>query len=255
MYNPTYLTDYVIPTFVSTKAVIDDLQLVELSPSRSLADFATAYKESERVASAAEQAAASGQNQVSQSNAFTMDLETFRGTISQMWYTASYGAALHSTGAILGLLKQGKLSEQEAMAHADNVVRTMNAIRQLSLRGQLDKIKKGAVGLLPLAYVAVIAVVAVIIVAIIVYGIVCMKDTSQKNAMLNDMCKGASGDAQFRICAEAMKTPTAALDLNAAISGTATKVIIAGFAVLVLSFLPFFTLKIVQARRVAAGKA
>jgi hypothetical protein len=142
--------------------------------------------------------------------------EFLKRTVGAVSLNAYNGYVLHMSGAVADLVQAGRVSEDEAKKHADNVAMVFRAIKTMDVRGDFSGIKyqpkaQSGLGVLPAfiaAYGGWLIVAAVVVILGIAFFVYASLANARAQAKFMDQCeelrklKGAAG-AQY--CVDAAK--------------------------------------------------
>lgn len=226
IYNPFYISNYLAPQLARTAELIAQIQLPEWNEKESLDSVKVVYDLSKSMVANIESIATSAPMEVTN--------EKYRAFVAQAWYTASYGAQLHIKGVIHTAIKAGNMTEAEAMRHADNCYRTLQAIVMMKQNGGFKTLNGLGEIVLSTSAIVLIGILAIIVAATIIW----ILDGSSKNQLLRDLCDKAKTQDEKNACIAAAGSGPGSVNLNAAFSNLGPYLIVAALGVSAIYFFP-----------------
>jgi len=290
IWKEDYIYDDLLPAYEKARRIIDTLD-INVNADQAFSYFKDFTSSVDTVKDFAWEAALKGVPLLNLFTEMKTTKEVIRANVAIAWYTALYGATLHTktllqkrvasdAKRLKALVDAGKLSADKAGAMIDEaeagVVRhavlttaTFQIIALLDEWHIFDGIKKGAtsgvalqrrsLGLGPVAVVAII-VLSAAAVAVLCFMVISIADISSKNRAVAEECAAAreAGDEQaYQDCLKALKSvPAGIADVATQALGDALKsaipwIVGGGILVLSVAFLPTIVGKLKEAHHVA----
>lgn len=142
--------------------------------------------------------------------------EFLKRTVGAVSLNAYNGYVLHMSGAVADLVQAGKVTEDEAKKHADNVAMVFRAIKTMDARGDFSGIKyepraQSGLGFLPafiVAYGGWLIVAAVVVILGIAFFVYASLANARAQAKFMEQCeelRKLQGAAGAKYCVDAAK--------------------------------------------------
>lgn len=254
-----YVQSYLVPSYALAKSTMNsiDLKPTEISSEQATQAAKILFDDTKGLYDRTVAAGKVGWEIFRSDDSMQVVGEVLRVFVVSSFAQAEQAFKIHHSGAALSFaqsvatrinsaVQAGRMSyedgqllimrvEKTLQEHAQAANSALRAISWLDDQGYLAKVKKGAVGAIPIGVAILLGIAAIAAVATIV---ICAVQITAVNELIKEECSKISDDKQRVACIQSVSSHLPQIDAGGMVSGAMKWVVFGGLAVLGVYFAP-----------------